>query len=110
MSGHSVAVFVESKHAALQTMQKWNMSSTDQYSTPFSLPQPITDTMWLMVGYSFLCMKMPPATHRSSSISHHKVSVALLPIHRQVDRGTRPDHSRVCVHMTSNAVQADSPS
>ena len=36
------------------------LSATHQYSTPSSTPQPMTDTMWLMVGNSFFCLKTPP--------------------------------------------------
>lgn len=44
--------------------------STYQYSMPFSLPQPITDTMWLIVGYSFRCMKMPTAQQHHTPSAH----------------------------------------
>jgi hypothetical protein len=51
--------------------QTWTKYTTDQYSTPFSLPQPMTDTMWLIVGYSFRCVKMPPAARQR----HNRPSV-----------------------------------
>lgn len=57
-SGHSIRPLTKDGY----WQERTQLLRTTQYSTSSSTPQPMTLTMWLIVGLGLYCLKMPPAS------------------------------------------------